>query len=239
MGSCSTSRRDYSRAERITDAAVHVAGLALALLGVPILVTLAVSWRGDPGTVMAASLYGATLLAMIGCSALYNMTHGCAWTGVFRRMDHTAIYLKIAGTYTPFAVLSGAQAGPLLVTLWGAAAVGAALKVFAPDRFKLTNVALCLGMGWAGIFLAEDLVAGLSPETFALLVTGGLLYTAGVVFFLWVSLPFHYTIWHVFVLVATCVFYAAVIVQLGHGPVGLTGAESPAHLLLHHPAGAG
>ncbi|CAN5792370.1 hypothetical protein BH23PSE1_BH23PSE1_08450 [soil metagenome] len=102
--------------------------------------------------------------------------------------------------------------------LWGAAAVGAGLKIFAPRRFRLFTVALCLGMGWASIVVGGELLAGLSPEAFALMLVGGSLYTAGVLFFLWEGLPFHTTIWHAFVLVATAVFYAAVLVQLGHGP---------------------
>lgn len=223
-------RPAYTRAEWLSDAVVHVLGVGLALVAVPVLVTLAVLWRGEPDVVLAALVYGATMLAMLGCSAIYNITHGCAWTGIFRRLDHTAIFLKIAGTYTPFAVLSGAHAGPLIAGLWGAAAVGAGLKIFAPHRFKLLSVALCLGMGWAGVVVGQEIISGLSPGVFALMLTGGLLYTAGVVFFLWASLPFHNTIWHVFVLAATAVFYVAVVVQLHHGPAHLP-ASDPMSLL--------
>jgi hemolysin III len=215
----------YSRAEKASDAAVHVMGVIAALMAVPVLITLAVLWHGDQTTVMASLVYGATLIAMLSCSALYHMTPRQEWKGVFRRMDHTAIYLKIAGTYTPFVVLTGAHAGPLLTALWGAAAVGAAIKIFAPDRFKLTTVALCLGMGWAGFVVGDEMLAGLSAQTFSLMLAGGLLYTSGVVFFLWQSLPFHNTIWHVFVLAATAVFYAAVVVQLSDVTLGVQAAE--------------
>lgn len=214
----------YTRAEKLSDAAVHVMGVVGALMAVPVLVTLAILWRGDQGTVMAALVYGTTLIAMLSCSALYHMSRRPEWKGIFRRMDHTAIYFKIAGTYTPFAVLTGAHAGPLLTGLWGAAAVGAALKIFAPDRFKLTTVALCLGMGWAGFLVGDEMVAGLSAQAFSLMLAGGLLYTSGVVFFLWQSLPFHNTIWHVFVLAATAVFYVAVIVQLSDAPLSAQSA---------------
>jgi hemolysin III len=233
----------YTRAEWVSDTVVHVLGVGMALMAVPLLVTLAVLWHGDADIVLASVVYGVTLLAMLGCSAIYNITHGCVWTGLFRRMDHTAIFLKIAGTYTPFAVLTGAQAGPLLAGLWGAAAVGAGLKIFAPHRFKLLTVALCLGMGWAGVVVGEDIIAGLSAEVFALMLAGGLLYTTGVVFFLWARLPFHNTIWHVFVLAATAVFYAAILIQLHHGPAALPAADPMSLLhptfLLHPTAGAG
>jgi hemolysin III len=230
-------RPAYTRAEWVSDTVVHVLGVGLALMAVPVLVTLALIWHGEVSVVLASLVYGVTMLAMLGCSAVYNITHGCDWTGVFRRMDHTAIYLKIAGTYTPFVVITGAHAGSLLTGLWGAAAVGAGLKIFAPHRFKMLTVALCLGMGWAGVVVGDEVLARLSPTVFSLMLAGGFIYTVGVVFHLWASLPFHNTIWHVFVLAATAVFYVAVVVQLHHGAtVAPTGDPMS---LLHPAAGAG
>lgn len=210
-----SDRRNYTRAERLSDAVVHVVGLALAAVAVPVLLVLAARLNDRPGALIAIAIYGTTLITMLGCSALYNMTHGCAWTSVFRRMDHTAIYLKIAGTYTPFAVLSGPDAWPLLTGLWALAAVGAGVKILAPDRFRLLTVILGLAMGWAGLAFGDEMVARLSPLAFSLILTGGIIYTAGVVFYLWGSLPFHITIWHVFVLAASSILYGAVIVELG------------------------
>jgi hemolysin III len=230
-------RPAYTRAEWVSDTVVHVLGVGLALMAVPVLVTLALLWHGEVSIVLASAIYGLTLLAMLGCSAIYNITHGCVWTGIFRRMDHTAIFLKIAGTYTPFVVITGAHAGPLLTGLWGAAAVGAGLKIFAPHRFKMLTVGLCLGMGWAGVVVGGEVLERLSPTVVSLMVAGGLLYTAGVVFFLWASLPFHNTIWHVFVLAATAVFYIAVVLQLHHGPAMLPSGDPMS--LLHPAAEAG
>jgi hemolysin III len=217
----------YSRAERLSDAAVHVMGVIAALMAAPVLITLAILWRGDGTTVLASLVYAATLIAMLSCSALYHLASWPEWKGVFRRMDHSAIYLKIAGTYTPFAVLTGAHAGPLLAGLWGAAAVGAAIKIFDPDRFRFATVGLCLLMGWAGVLVGDELLAGLSPQVFKLMLLGGLIYTGGVVFFLWQALPFHNTIWHVFVLAATAIFYAAVLIQLADGSMTLQAAGVP------------
>ncbi|MDH3265177.1 MAG: hemolysin III family protein, partial [Paracoccaceae bacterium] len=133
-----------------------------------------------------------------------------------RRLDHSAIYLKIAGTYTPLTLISGHGLG-LTVALWGAALAGVALKVIAPWRFRWAALALYLAMGWAGAVAGGPLVQTLPPEVTQLMLVGGLLYTAGVAFYLWERLPFHNTIWHAFVLVASLVFYAAVTTQVVAG----------------------
>ena len=193
---------------------MHVSGVVAALLAVPVLITLAVVLRGDTKAVVGVSLYGVALIAMLVFSALYNMTTRPRPRRIFRSLDHTAILVKIAATYTPFALLSGAEAGGLLAGLWTAAVSGAAMRAFAPDRLKLAAVALALLMGWAGLLAGGEVFAGLSPPVLVLIVVGGLLYTIGVGFFLFDRLPFHYTIWHVCVLVASAVFYAAVTLQL-------------------------
>ena len=208
-------RRDgYSAAENFSDAVVHVSGMIIALLAVPVLITLAVMLHGDARAVVGASLYGVALIAMLLCSALYNMTWDVRRKAFFRHFDHTAILCKIAATYTPFMLLSGGGGGWLLPGLWGAAITGAGMRIMAPDRFKVAAVALALGMGWAGLFAGDAFFAGLSTMVIVLIVTGGSLYTIGVGFFLFDRLPFHYTIWHIFVLAASMVFYAAVMLHL-------------------------
>ena len=209
-----TQRLDYSRAERLSDAVVHVSGLVVALMAVPVLIALAVVLRGDTPAIVGVSMYGVALIAMLLCSALYNMTWEVRRKAFYRHLDHTAILCKIAATYTPFILMSGGSAGWLLPGLWGAAFAGAGMRIMAPDRLKLVAVALALSMGWAGLFAGEAFFAGLSVAVITLIVTGGALYTVGVGFFLFERLPFHYTIWHIFVLAASMVFYAAVIVHL-------------------------
>src|SRR5690606_14812977 len=122
-----------------------------ALAAVPVLITLAVVWGSGAGAIVAASVYGASLILMLVSSALYNHVGRETWQGVLRRLDHSAIYFKIAGTYTPFTTLSGHFY--LLVGLWGAALAGAALRCFGPVRLKWIAFALYLAMGWAGLFL--------------------------------------------------------------------------------------
>jgi hemolysin III len=207
-------RQGYSRAEWISDAVIHVAGVVAALLAVPVLITLSVVLRGDVPAIASTTLYGVALIAMLLFSALYNMSVRPLARRIFRSLDHTAILCLIAATYTPLAMLSGAEATLLLTVLWIAAIVGAAIRAFAPDRSKLAAVALALVMGWAGLLAGGEVFAGLSASVMALIVIGGALYTVGVAFFLFERLPFHYTIWHVCVLAASAVFYAAVTVQL-------------------------
>jgi hemolysin III len=209
-----THRQNYSQAEMRSDAFVHVLGVGAAVIAVPVLITLAVRLHGDTRAVVGVSLYGVALIAMLLCSALYNMTWEVQRKAFFRHFDHTAILCKIAATYTPFMLLSGSGGGWLLPGLWGAAIGGATMRWLAPDRLKLVAVGLALGMGWAGLFAGPAFFASLSSTVILLIVTGGALYTIGAAFFLFERLRFHYTIWHVFVLAASMVFYGAVVLHV-------------------------
>lgn len=209
----SSAFRPYSRAEMLSDAVVHVAGLALVTGAVPVLIVLTVLMRGDAAAIAGVSVYGGALVLMILCSALYNMIERPDWGWLLRRLDHSAIYVKIAGTYTAFIAVSGHGSG-LMAGLWCAALAGVGLKILSPARFRWAALALYLGMGWAGVAAGGALLAALPAPVVALMLVGGTLYTLGVVFYLWDRLPFHNTIWHVFVLAASLVFYAAVLVAV-------------------------
>jgi hemolysin III len=201
--------RSYSRAEYVSDAVVHVAGLALALVAVPALIVAAALLRGDAPALVGTAIYGVALILMLGCSALYNIVVRPDWAWLLKRLDHSAIYMKIAGTYTPFTLITG-QGLALTAGLWGAALVGVGLKIIDPHRFRWAGLALYLGMGWGGVLAGGAMLASLPGPVVALMIAGGLLYTLGVAFYLWERLPFHNTIWHVFVLAATAVFFGAV-----------------------------
>lgn len=209
----------YSRAEKLSDAAVHIVGVVGALIAAPVLITLAAVWFGDAGTVAATAIYAVSLIGMVTCSAVYHMTPAPGWKDFLRRIDQTAIYMKIAGTYTPFAVLTGGSAGMFLMGLWGAALAGAAIILFGSARLRRPSLVLYLAIGWAGIFAARPVLDAISPASFWLILAGGCIYTLGVVFFLWERLPFHNTIWHAFVLAATGLIYSAVVIELWHGPM--------------------
>lgn len=215
--------RPFSRAEKAADAAVHATGVALALMGAPVLIVLAALLDGRTELIIAVSVYSVSMLAMFVCSGAYNLcpeTRGAA-RAVLRRMDHAAIYVKIAGTQTPFAILVGGGHGFwLLAALWSGALGGAAARVFAPHRLQRLSILFYVALGWAGLaLLFPGLLFGEDAQTLfgataALMIVGGTIYTAGVGFFLWECLPFHNAIWHGFVLVATFVFYSAVIVEV-------------------------
>ncbi len=205
----------FHRVERLSDAALHLLGLALALAAVPALVLLCVLRRGDAASVTAVSIYGISLLAMLSCSAIYNITGPGPRTAIYKRMDHSAIYIKIAGSYTPLVMLTGAGGPALLAVLWIAALGGSSLKIAAPDRLRGFGIMLYVGMGWAGVFLGGELLAALDPSARVLVMSAGGLYTLGVPFFLWEGLPFHRPIWHAFVFTASGLLYAAMCFEVG------------------------
>lgn len=211
-------RARYSRAERLADAVVHVSGLALAVPGAVALVVAAALFDG-PGVLLAAvAIYAAGLTAMLGASAAYHMIDAPHWAEVLRRLDHAAIYLKIAATQTPFAVLvGGGHAAWVLAVVWTAALGGAAGHLAAPARLRRVSLPLYLALGWAGAALVWPDPAGapLAGATLALMAAGGALYTVGVGFFVAQRLRFHNAVWHGFVLVATLAFLGAVGSELG------------------------
>ncbi|MEM9198265.1 MAG: hemolysin III family protein [Pseudomonadota bacterium] len=207
--------REAHRIERIADAAVHVAGIGLALVSLPILLTLAAVWDGSAATMLALSVYAACVLATLGLSGAYNMIRTHRIRPILRRLDHASIYLKIAGTQTPFAVLAGGASSAWLLTgVWCAAATGALAKIARSEGWEGLSIALYLALGWAGVLLIPDMWADLSGVAFILMLAGGALYSVGVIFHLWDSLPYQNAIWHGFVLAATFVFYSAVMVQV-------------------------
>ncbi len=213
-------RTRYTRAEHLSDVAVHLVALVAAIAAVPVLITLAAFWLGDAPAITAISIYGATLILMIGCSALYNAFPQASLNWLFQRLDHSAIYFKIAGTYTPFTLMTG-QGFWLLTGLWGAALAGSGLRVFGSSRWKWIAFALYLAMGWAGVAFGWQIFSALSAPVLALMLTGGILYTMGTIFLFWEALPFHNTIWHLFVMAATAVFFAAVTMHMADVSVEL------------------
>ena len=202
----------HTAAERRADAAVHALGLTLGVAGCTVLVTAAPS-RADLQHLVAVGAYAAGLMAMLGCSALYNLTPEGARKRLFRRLDHAAIFLMIAGTYTPFAlVLVGGRLGAGLLALVGTVAGGgAAVELLGLRRHDGLSVAAYLLLGWCVLPALGPLSAALPPFGLALLVAGGVLYSVGVVFHLWARLPYHNAVWHGFVLAAAACHYAAVL----------------------------
>ena len=200
----------YARSERIADGIVHALGVTFALTGAGILTTFAIL-HADSGRALAVSIYGLALIGTFLASACYHMTPWERARPTLRRIDHAAIFLKIAGTCTPLAALvGGAFAWAVLGLIWVVALFGAASRVFFWQEPGWRGVALYLGLGWLGVLLLWPLAAALPPPALLLTVVGGVLYTLGVVFFAWESLKFSNAIWHAFVLAASGCFFAAI-----------------------------
>jgi len=204
--------REFAPRELAADRVVHVLGIGLGLGGAVTIIVLAALER-SVRHLAPVLIYAAGLLAMLGCSAAYNVFRTSPRRDWLRRFDHAAIFAMIAGTYTPFTILGldGAWSIGLTAAIWTIAAAGIALKLWQPHRIETISVALYLALGWIGIVAAGPFLAVLDPLTLGLLAAGGVLYSLGVVFHLWQRLPYHNAIWHGFVLVAACVHYAAVI----------------------------
>ena len=204
-----------SAAEWRADAVVHAISLLFGLAACGVL--LARALPSDDGLTLAAlGLYAGGMLAMFGCSALYNLAGDGGRTSVLRRLDHAAIFLMIAGTYTPFSVIAvgGGWGAGLMATVWTVALVGAALKLAVPRRVEMVSIALYLGLGWIVLLALPQVLAALTPAGMALLAAGGLVYSVGVVFYRWSGLRYHRVVWHALVLVGAACHYAAILKEI-------------------------
>jgi hemolysin III len=206
---------EHSPAERRADALVHAVGLVLGLAACVLLAATALP-RARFWHLVSLGLYATGLMAMLGCSALYNLTTAGPRKALFRRLDHAAIFLMIAGTYTPFTLVAigGAWGVGLCILVWAIAAGGIAVELLAPTRSDNLLVATYLLLGWVILVAFAPLSAAVSLAGLMLLVAGGVLYSVGVVFHVWTSLPYQNAIWHGFVVAAAACHYLAVFREI-------------------------
>lgn len=205
--------KHYTLGEEIANSVSHGIGIALSIAALVVLVTLAVT-HGDVWQVVSFSLYGATLILLYLSSTLYHAIPVPRWKRRLRVLDHVAIFLVIAGSYTPFMLvtLRGSWGWSLFAVVWTIALVGTILKLFFTGRFELVSSLCYIGMGWLVVIAAKPLMAALPTGGLLWLVAGGLCYTGGVAFYRWHRLPYHHAIWHLFVLAgSTCHFFAVVL----------------------------
>ena len=196
------------------DMALHAAGLAAALIGAVVLLTIVAQ---GSGTAFLASLaYVIGLLAMLTASAAYNWGRSGPRREALCRLDQSAIFLMIAGSYTPFTAvhLAGAWSVGLTALIWFVASSGVLLRLLAPLSFERVYLLLYVGLGWIGLVALRPLNEALPGPIMLMLVLGGGLYTAGVIFHVWERLPFQNAIWHAFVAAAASVHFAAVVQSL-------------------------
>lgn len=200
----------YTRWEHVADLIVHILGIAAGFIGVVVLLVMALPDAGAP-RVVSVLLYAIGLIAMLSLSALYNLVPPGRAKAVLRRFDHAAIFVMIAGTYTPFTLLAlGDDGVVLLAVVWVLAGLGVALKLALPRRTERLALLLYLAMGWSVVFELRPLADHVAGPVLALLVAGGVVYTLGVPFHLWDRLRFNNAIWHAFVLAGAVLHYFAV-----------------------------
>ncbi len=190
----------------------HLAGSVLAVAGVALLVSHAEA-RSDPLRLASFSIYGATLLVVYLASTVYHSTRGRA-KAIFRKLDHTAIYLLIAGSYTPFALvtLNGKLGWTLFAATWGLALIGILQELWLAEGRRLVSLAIYLIMGWMGLVVMEPLVRALTWDGFSWLLAAGAVYTVGTVFYLFDARFRHgHGIWHLCVMGGSALHFAAVL----------------------------
>jgi hemolysin III len=207
-----TVLRDLTRHELAADCIIHILGIAGGSIGGATLVAL-IAARGDWLESGALLIYAVGIVAMFGCSAAYNLARTSRWRAAFQRCDHAAIFVMIAGTYTPFTLLrlDGIWSWGLTTAVWSIAGIGVLIKLCRGCDLRYASAAPYLLLGWIGIIAIDPLFRSLGWETLALIGLGGALYTIGIGFHVWHRLPFQNAIWHAFVLAAASVHYAAVV----------------------------
>ncbi len=202
----------YTVGEEIANSLTHGLGALLAIGGLAVLVTLA-ALRGDVWHVVSCSIYGAAMVVLYTASTLYHSITSPRAKEALQVFDHAAIFLLIAGTYTPFTLvtLRGPWGWSIFGVVWGLAVAGIVLEIAFPNRWPALSLALYVAMGWVVVVAVKPLLAVLPTGGLVLLVLGGLAYTAGIVFYAWRRLPYGHAIWHVFVLVGTILHFFAVL----------------------------
>jgi hemolysin III len=208
------TRARHTLGEEIAHSVTHGVGAALSVAGVAVLAAFA-SLRGNAWHVVSCSVYGATLVLTYTASTVYHAIPASfpRAKGVLRVLDHSAIYLLIAGTYTPFTLVSlrGPWGWTLFGLVWGLAVAGILFDVLAPARLHWLSVVLYVAMGWLVVTAARPLVQVMPSTGILLLVAGGLAYTGGIAFYVWRQLRYHHAIWHGFVLAGSILHFFAVL----------------------------
>jgi hemolysin III len=201
----------YDHTEIVADGVVHAIGVCLGIVGAVTILAMAV--RAERIDVAPILVYVIGLVTMLALSAAYNMWPVSPVKWILRRFDHSAIYLLIAGTYTPFLaqMKNALVSAGLGIGLWLSAAVGMALKLALPGRFDRLAVILCLLLGWSGVIAYDSFASALPSSSLWLLAMGGILYSVGTLFHVLQRLRFHNAIWHSFVLLGATCHYSAVL----------------------------
>ncbi len=211
-----TGFMQYRAGELAADRIIHLMGSLAGVVGSAILVGIAADVADRP-TFSASLVYSVCLLTMLGCSAAYHLASNAARREFLRQFDHAAIFLMIAGTYTPFTTcrLHGVWGIAMTAAVWTGAITGVVMKLIGPRGVERGSIVAYLTLGWMILVGLRPMLGSVDAWTAVLIGVGGVLYSIGVGFHLWRTLPFHNAIWHSFVLVAASCHYAAIL----HGVV--------------------
>lgn len=202
--------RELQIEEHVADGIIHVAGIAASLVAIAFLIAIHAP-QGSLGMTAALAIYGVCVVLLFSTSAAYHLIPRQEWKPLLQRFDHAAIFLKIAGTYTPLVVVMGGMyAYGVLAMVWAGALAGVLLRLVAGERFSAVSIGLYLLLGWASVLLVSQMFERLPFGAALLVIAGGLLYTVGVVFHVWERLKFQKAIWHGFVLAASACHFIAV-----------------------------
>ena len=202
---------EYTPRQEFVNAATHGVGAALSIAGLCFMVVYAAG-LGDAYRVVSVSVFGGAMVLLYLASTLYHAIPHTPTKNAFRMVDHVSIYLLIAGTYTPFTLVSmrGSWGWTLFGFTWGLAVIGIVFKLFFRGRYSNMTVLTYVAMGWVCVIAAKPVIAAVPGGALIWLAIGGLLYTGGVGFYLWEKLPYHHGIWHLFVMSGTFCHFVSV-----------------------------
>ncbi len=205
----------YTRREEVANAITHGIGALLSVAALVLLIVFA-AMKGTAWHVVSFTIYGSAMLLLYVSSTLVHSFPEGKVKNWFEIMDHSCIYIFIAGTYTPilFNVVQGTTGWVLFGIVWGVALAGVVFKSFFASRFLFTSTLLYIAMGWIIVFAWGPLVDNLAPGGLKLLIGGGLLYTVGTVFYMWRSFPYHHAVWHLFVLGGSVLHFFAILLYV-------------------------
>ncbi|MDR5597959.1 PAQR family membrane homeostasis protein TrhA [Paenibacillus larvae] len=203
---------EYSIREEIANAISHGIGVLLSIGALAALIFYSVQY-GDAWHIVSVSIFGASLILLYLCSTLVHSITYKPTKDIFEIMDHSAIYVLIAGTYTPFLLVSlrGTIGWTLFSIIWALALAGIVFKIFYCKKFIVLSTLLYIAMGWLIIFAIKPLAQQLTAGGMIWLVSGGILYTVGTIFYVWRRVPFHHAIWHLFVLAGSVCHFSVVL----------------------------
>lgn len=206
----------YSTGEEIANAVTHGVAALMSIAGLAVLVGFAVAYSGSPTVITAVSVFGASMIFLYVASTLYHAIPNPKAKQILQRLDHSMIFVLIAGSYTPFCLvtLKGVTGIGLCIAVWSIAIVGIALQGILIKQSKWLNSLLYLAMGWLVLLVIEPLIESLPNTGLWLLTAGGLSYSLGVIFYVWKTLPYSHAIWHLFVFAGTVLQFLAVLLYV-------------------------